>query len=110
MDYTPEHSNIAQTAVNLLEFTLASYEHLCGLKKQPKMELMRLEKAIESAFCRSPQGLRDYQQLAKTRTPWEKAPRVDILLRYCELGDDPMGAVHRYFLVNHHGNKDAHRE
>lgn len=112
MIYSPEHSNTAETTVNLLEFILASYERLCEMKSASKSELDRHERATDSAFVRSAVNIRDYMAWAKSllgvNAP--KAPRVQILLRYCELGDDPTNACHRYFLVHRHKNKDAHRE
>jgi hypothetical protein len=111
MILSPEHSNIAETTANLLEFILASYERLCEMKSASKSELDRHEQAIDSAFVRSGVNIRDYMAWAKSRLGVNapKEPRVMIILRYCELGDDLTNACHRYFLVNRHKNKDAHR-
>lgn len=114
MAYTskPEHANITRTAVNLLEFTLASYDHLCGLSRTPQSELDRHEKAIDAAFTQSASMFRDYLKWARDTlgAAGPKAPRIEILLRYCECGDDPTNAVARYSLVVRRGKKDAHRE
>jgi hypothetical protein len=50
---------LIEAHANLLEFTLASYEALCGLKKQPKMELQRHETAIKEAFERAHKLLKE---------------------------------------------------
>jgi hypothetical protein len=99
---------LIEAHANLLEFTLASYEALCGLKKQPKMELQRHETAIKEAFERAhkllKEGLGPKPRLASPTIGF--AP----LLRYCELGDSAEDAVARHMLVTRFGNQEAHRE
>jgi hypothetical protein len=112
MIYSTEHANIGLTTVNLLEFTLANYEKLCDTKRSSQSDLDRHESAIDSALTRSGVNIKEYLAWAKAHlgAGGPKCPRIHILLRYCELGDSPTEAVHRYILVNRHKNKDAHRE
>ena len=99
---------LVESHANLLEFTLASYEALCGLKKQPKMELQRHETAIKEAFERAHKLLKE--GLGPKPSFGQSYNRVRILLRYMELGDSAEDAVARHMLVTRFGNKEAHRE
>jgi hypothetical protein len=76
---------IVKCYARLLETTLASYEHFCLLKKQPKGELDRYEAILKGAFQ---DMAKDLQELRKSEVPHmgpgTSHPRVDEILANIE--------------------------
>lgn len=108
-EYNPEHSNLALSALHLLEFVLASYEDLTGIKSARKIDLNRHEKIIEEMLVRSGATIREFLPWA-LKSQRQEFPSTAIIVRYMELGDSPKDAANRFFLVHRHNNKAAHRE
>jgi len=96
---------LCTSVAELLEFTLATYEGMCDLKKPPQGQLDRHETIVTSTIERSAEALR---KLPDTKLD-PSYHRVRRILDYIALGDSPKDAAHRFFLVFRHNKLDAHR-
>jgi hypothetical protein len=88
-----------QALINLLEFTLASYEKLASEKRSKTGELNRHEEILKKAFL--PVATLIPYTFYDMRTQGNS--RLSQVLYYMGCGDTPEEALHRYFLLVRHG-------